>query len=147
MARERIYTITWTSLGLKVILLANLSIWRELLQYIICVACVIYNIYFNSVIVKDEFIVVLRDFSDLSRPTFEPFGVSAFDFWIISYLYSDSYFPVLLGFFHILFQDWFIYVCYILLAQIYCYGAVCLWVNFFVNWVSHSETETTTYDC
>ena len=36
------------------------------------------------------------------------------------------------------------------LAQIYCYGVVCLWVpwvNFFVNWVSQSETETTTYDC
>ena len=57
-----------------------------MLQYIICVACVIYSIYFNSVIVKDEFIVVLRDFAGLSRPTFEPFGVSAFDFWIIYYI-------------------------------------------------------------
>ena len=70
-----------------------------MLQYIICVACVIYSIYFNSVIVKDEFIVVLRDFAGLSRPTFEPFGVSAFDFWIIYYLYSDSYFPVFCCFF------------------------------------------------
>ena len=105
---ENEYTFTWTSLGLKVILLPNLSIWREMLQYIICVACVIYSIYFNSVIVKDEFIVVLRDFAGLSRPTFEPFGVSAFDFWIIYYLYSDSYFPVFFCFFHILFQDWFI---------------------------------------
>ena len=24
---------------------------------------------------------------------------------------------------------------------------LCVWVNFFVNWVSQSETETTTYDC
>ena len=48
-----------------------------MLQYIICVACVIYSIYFKSVIVKDEFIVVLRDFAGLSRPTFVWCPISA----------------------------------------------------------------------
>ena len=147
MARERIYTITWTSLGLKVILLANLSIWRELLQYIICVACVIYNIYFNSVIVKDEFIVVLRDFAGLSRPTFEPFGVSAFDFWIIQYIviYTQTVTSLFYCvFFTFCFKiDLYMYVIF----RLRRYIAMVLCVNFFVNWVSHSETETTTYDC
>ena len=77
-----------------------------MLQYIICVACVIYSIYFKSVIVKDEFIVVLRDFAGLSRPTFQPFGVSAFDLDNILFILRQLL-PcfVLFCFVHILFQD------------------------------------------